>query len=147
MDIVKARIKAHEGYRLEPYKDTLGFLTGGWGHKILGGEEIPESVEGWQELFDKDFDIALKGANSLIEEHLENTLYSDIPRIKQAIVQGVLIEMCFQLGQAGVGKFKKMFEALSDCAFQEAAAQMRDSRWFTQTPERCLELSTIIRNI
>jgi len=95
MDIVKARIKAHEGYRLEPYKDTLGFLTGGWGHKILGGEEIPESVEGWQELFDKDFDIALKGANSLIEEHLENTLYSDIPRIKQAIVQGVLIEMCF----------------------------------------------------
>ena len=38
MDIVKARIKAHEGYRLEPYKDTLGFLTGGWGHKILGCE-------------------------------------------------------------------------------------------------------------
>ena len=147
MDIIKARIKAHEGYRLEPYKDTLGFLTGGWGHKILGGEEVPESEAGWQELFDKDFDIALKGANKLIEEHLENTLYSDLPKNKKGILQGVLIEMCFQLGQAGVGKFKNMFKAMGECEFYQAAVEMRDSRWFKQTPERCLELSTIIQNI
>jgi len=147
MDIVKARIKAHEGYRLEPYKDTLGFLTGGWGHKILGGEEVPQSVEGWQELFDKDFDIALKGANSLIQEHLDNTLYSDLPEIKKAIIQSILIEMCFQLGQAGVGKFKKMFKALGECDFSEAALQMQDSRWYQQTPARCLELSNIIKII
>jgi lysozyme len=146
MDIVKARIKAHEGYRLEPYKDTLGFLTGGWGHKILGGEEVPQSEAGWQELFDKDFDIALKGANSLIQEHLRDnhTFLSDS---QKAIIQGVLIEMCFQLGQAGVGKFKKMFKALGECEFSEAAKQMQDSRWYDQTPARCLELSDIIKNI
>jgi len=146
MDIVKARIKAHEGYRLEPYKDTLGFLTGGWGHKILGGEEVPQSEAGWQELFDKDFDIALKGANSLIQEHLRDnhTFLSDS---QKAIIQGVLIEMCFQLGQAGVGKFKKMFKALGECDFSEAALQMQDSRWYQQTPARCLELSDIIKNI
>jgi lysozyme len=146
MDIVKARIKAHEGYRLEPYKDTLGFLTGGWGHKILGGEEVPQSEAGWQELFDKDFDIALKGANSLIQEHLRDnhTFLSDS---QKAIIQGVLIEMCFQLGQAGVGKFKNMFKALGECDFSEAALQMQDSRWYQQTPARCLELSDIIKNI
>lgn len=146
MEEVKARIKAHEGYRLEPYKDTLGFLTGGWGHKILGGEEVPMYVEGWQELFDKDFDIALKGANSLIQENLRDnhTFLSDT---QQATVQGVLIEMCFQLGQAGVSKFKKMFKALAECEFSEAAKQMKDSRWYDQTPARCLELSDIIKNI
>ena len=146
MDIVKARIKAHEGYRLEPYKDTLGFLTGGWGHKILGGEEVPQSEAGWQELFDKDFDIALKGANSLIQEHLRDnhTFLSDS---QKAIIQGVLIEMCFQLGQAGVGKFKNMFKALGECDFSEAALQMQDSRWYQQTPARCLELSNIIKII
>ena len=146
MEQVKARIKAHEGYRLEPYKDTLGFLTGGWGHKILGGEEVPQSEAGWQELFDKDFDIALKGANSLIQEHLRDnhTFLSDS---QKAIIQGVLIEMCFQLGQAGVGKFKKMFKALGECEFSEAAEQMQDSRWYDQTPARCLELSDIIKNI
>lgn len=146
MDIVKARIKAHEGYRLEPYKDTLGFLTGGWGHKILGGEEVPQSEAGWQELFDKDFDIALRGANSLIQEHLRDnhTFLSDS---QKAIIQGVLIEMCFQLGQAGVGKFKNMFKALGECDFSEAALQMQDSRWYQQTSARCLELSNIIKNI
>ena len=146
MEQVKARIKAHEGYRLEPYKDTLGFLTGGWGHKILGGEEVPQSEAGWQELFDKDFDIALKGANSLIQEHLRDnhTFLSDS---QKAIIQGVLIEMCFQLGQAGVSKFKNMFKALGECEFSEAAKQMQDSRWYDQTPARCLELSDIIKNI
>ena len=147
MEEVKARIKAHEGYRLEPYKDTLGFLTGGWGHKILAGEDLPTSKAGWQELFDKDFNIALKGSNSLIQEHLENKAYNELPETKQSIIHGVLIEMCFQLGQAGVGKFKNMFKALGECDFTEAALQMQDSRWNQQTPARCLELSTIIRNI
>ena len=55
--------------------------------------------------------------------------------------------MCFQLGQAGVSKFKKMFKALGECEFSEAALQMQDSRWYQQTPARCLELSNIIKNI
>ena len=105
------------------------------------------SEAGWQELFDKDFDIALKGSNSLIQEHLANSLYSDLPQSKQATIQGILIEMCFQLGQAGVGKFKNMFKALGECEFSEAAEQMKDSRWYQQTPARCLELSDIIKNI
>jgi len=40
-----------------------------------------------------------------------------------------------------------MFKALGECDFAEAALQMQDSRWNQQTPARCLELSTIIRNI
>ena len=45
MNDIKERIKAHEGYRLEPYHCTEGHLTGGWGHKILDGEEVPKSEE------------------------------------------------------------------------------------------------------
>ena len=147
MNEVKDRIKAHEGYRLEPYHCTEGFLTGGYGHKILDGEEVPTTQEGWEDLFTKDFEKALKGANSLIEEHLENTGWIDLEDHKRNVIQGVLIEMCFQLGQAGVGKFKKMFKALAECDFEEASAQMKDSKWRQQTPARCLELSTIIQTI
>ena len=147
MEEVKSRIKAHEGYRLEPYNCTEGFLTGGWGHKILDGEEVPTTKEGWSDLFDKDFNKALTGANNLIKQHLENTSWIDLEDHKRNIVQGILIEMCFQLGEAGVGKFKKMFKAMSECNFEEASVQMKDSRWRQQTPERCLELSTIIQNI
>ena len=147
MNEVKQRIKAHEGYRLEPYHCTENFLTGGWGHKILDGEEVPTSEEGWSELFDKDFEKALKGANSLIEEHLENTEWSSLEDAKKNIVQGILIEMCFQLGQAGVGKFKNMFKYLGQCNFKRASQEMLDSRWHEQTKARCIELSTIIHNI
>tara|TARA_R110002012_G_C11533804_1_gene600781 strand:- start:328 stop:771 length:444 start_codon:yes stop_codon:yes gene_type:complete len=147
MEEVKSRIKAHEGYRLEPYNCTEGFLTGGWGHKILDGEEVPTTKEGWSDLFDKDFNKALTGANNLIEQHLENTSWIDLEDHKRNIVQGILIEMCFQLGEAGVSKFKKMFKAMSECNFEEASVQMKDSRWRQQTPERCLELSTIIQNL
>ena len=55
---LKEQIKQHEGYRLDVYKDTLGFDTGGYGHKILPGEDIPTTKEGWDKLFDQDFDKA-----------------------------------------------------------------------------------------
>ena len=60
MNEVKERIKAHEGYRLSPYHCTEGHLTGGYGHKILDGEDVPTTQEGWIALFDKDYDKAFK---------------------------------------------------------------------------------------
>ena len=51
MKTLEERIKKHEGYMVKPYTDTLGFLTGGYGHKILPGEEIPTDQEGWEKLF------------------------------------------------------------------------------------------------
>mgnify|MGYP001455139226 CR=1 FL=1 len=64
-DDVKESIKLHEGYRLMPYKCTEGHLTGGVGHKINDGEEVPTTKEGWLKLFDKDFETALNGANNI----------------------------------------------------------------------------------
>ena len=90
-DEIKESIRKHEGYRLEPYKCTEGFLTGGIGHKINEGEEIPTTEEGWLELFDKDFEIALNGARRLLNE--EET---------HPEAFGIVIEMCFQLGEFGV---------------------------------------------
>ena len=44
-DALKERIKQHEGYRLDTYIDTLGFKTGGYGHKMLPGEEPPKDKD------------------------------------------------------------------------------------------------------
>jgi len=147
MEDIKTRIKNHEGYRLEPYKDTLGYLTGGWGHKILNGEEVPKSKEGWQSLFDDDYIRALKGANSLIQQHLDHTDYNALAGDNKAVIQGVLTEMCFQLGETGVSKFKNMFKYLGECNFKRASQEMKDSRWHEQTKARCIELSNIIHNL
>ena len=44
---IRNSIKKHEGYRDEPYHCTEGHLTGGYGHKIIEGEDIPDNEWGW----------------------------------------------------------------------------------------------------
>ena len=58
----------------------------------------------------------------------------------------VIIEMVFQLGVGGVGKFKKMWEALRNKDYGEASFQMMDSRWAKQTPNRAESLSKVMRS-
>ena len=76
MEQIKKRIKGHEGFRDEAYNDSLGIPTIGWGHMILPQDNIQigikYSVDHLSEIFDKDFEIAVKGAEQLIEEHLPN---------------------------------------------------------------------------
>ena len=47
IDVWKNRIKEHEGFRLEPYNLSYGnvtesFQTGGYGHRIIPGEEYQQ---------------------------------------------------------------------------------------------------------
>jgi len=133
---LKNSIKEHEGYRLEPYFCTENHLTGGYGHKILDGEAVPTTKEGWEELFDKDFDKALNGAGRLIDEQETHPT-----------AFGIMIEMVFQLGEFGVSKFKKMIAAIERKEYAIASEEMLDSKWSSQTPRRAEELSLRMRTI
>ena len=136
---IKEIIKKHEGFRDQVYVDTLGYRTIGYGHKVLDtdpfkdGEVYPQEM--LEKVFDEDFAKAKEGADRLLD-HL------DPP--EDAV--NVVISMVFQLGEAGVSKFKNMFVALENEEYSEAAAQMLDSRWHIQTPARCQELANIMRN-
>lgn len=138
---LEERIKKHEGYMVEPYTDTLGFLTGGYGHKILEGEEIPTDQEGWEKLFQEDLEKARDGAARLIEKNKIENLPCEAYEI--------IIEMVYQMGEKGVSKFKKMFKALREEPkdYREAADQMLDSRWAKQTYSRARNLSDSMRKL
>lgn len=138
---LEERIKKHEGYMVEPYTDTLGFLTGGYGHKILEGEEVPTDQEGWEKLFQEDLEKARDGAARLIEKNKLENLPCEAHEI--------IIEMVYQMGETGVSKFRKMFRALrkEPKDFIEASTQMMDSRWAKQTYSRARELSDRMRNL
>ena len=130
---LKERIKLHEGYRLEPYMDTLGYLTGGVGHRIMPNEEVPTTKEGWMKLFDSDFQSAWKFMERFCEE---NNL-----RVISDNAKEVLCEMIYQMGFSGVSKFKNMIKALQNRDYKLASIEMLDSRWAKQTPNRAKELS------
>lgn len=132
----KLSIQEHEGYRLEPYRCTEGFLTGGYGHKILDGEEVPTTKEGWEELFNKDFDKAWSQMEQLCETH-------NLPENEE--MMSILCEMIFQLGFTGVSKFKMMIKALQEGNMEESSNQMKQSKWYVQTPNRCVALAERMR--
>lgn len=143
---VKERIKEHEGFCLEPYyleyKTSDGktvkenFATGGYGHVIQKGEEIPTTREGWDEVFEKDFANAVKNASKLVN-----------PDSVPVVVFGIIVEMIYQIGYTGVSKFKKMLEYISHGDYLKASEEMLDSKWARQTPSRAQSLSSLMKSI
>lgn len=125
------QLKGEEGFSSYAYLDTKGLLTIGHGRLIdkrHGGGLTAEEAE-----YLLGNDIAkcevflaesLPWAASLVEAR-----------------QGVLLNMCFQLGPAGLMGFRKMLAACRDARYAEAAEQMRNSKWATDTPARCRRLA------
>ena len=136
---LKEQIKEHEGFVPRTYKDSLGKKTIGFGHLCVEPEQWDDDKEYTREelerVFDNDFEEALKNAESLIGERSINF-----------IAKQVIIEMVFQLGIGGVGKFKKMWSALDNEDYGEASFQMMDSLWAKQTPNRAEKLSQKMRS-
>jgi lysozyme len=138
LQIIKDRIKKHEGYRDTIYTDSLGYNTIGYGHLVVEDGFIPGvqySKKELEEVFEKDFAIAIQGANKLV---------GDFDIVDDAF--GVVVEMCFQLGFPRVSKFKFFLAALKIQDYEKAAEEMLLSKWHEQTPSRCQELSNIMRS-
>ncbi|RTM73695.1 lysozyme [Enterobacter quasiroggenkampii] len=108
-----------------PYEDSEGFLTVGFGHKVLQGDNFNNGITEVEALHLLDKDIAL--AESQLSK-----LNLIIPKDWQDF----MIIMIFQLGLSGTMKFKKMIQALRDANYTEAVKQAKDSLWYRQTPNR-----------
>ena len=133
---LKERIKEHEGYCEQTYEDTLGYETGGYGHKIIPGEDIPTDRSGWEALFESDFQRAVDGAENILSGY-------DIAEAAREVI----IEMVFQMGEGGVSKFKNALAHLKEQRYNDCASEMLNSRWANQTPNRAESLAAIMREI
>tara|TARA_R100000700_G_C3104941_1_gene100418 strand:+ start:86 stop:520 length:435 start_codon:yes stop_codon:yes gene_type:complete len=135
---LKEEIKLHEGFVPKTYLDSLGKRTIGYGHLCVEPEQWDDDKEYTKEelnvVFEKDFNEALKNAEHLISDRSINDTAKE-----------VIIEMVFQLGIGGVGKFKNMWSALDREDYGEASFQMLDSLWAKQTPARAGKLAGKMR--
>jgi len=131
METLAQRIERHEGRRRKIYKCTAGKLTSGVGRNL---EDVEFSDEEIDLMFKNDLVRAKCGAETF---HLYE-MVNDIRR-------EVLIEMVFQMGIKGVGKFKRFFRAAQARDWEAAHKEMLDSKWAKQTPARALELALIFR--
>ena len=133
MEKLRQEIEYDEGCKLGVYLCSEGHRTIGIGHLIteadteyelqIGDEITPERVES---LFTKDVAVACRDCAELFKNF--NQLPSDVKR--------VIINMAFQLGRPRLAQFKKFRAAIEEKDFVTAAAEMLDSRWAKQTPNR-----------
>tara|TARA_R100001079_G_scaffold86336_1_gene49276 strand:+ start:48 stop:446 length:399 start_codon:yes stop_codon:yes gene_type:complete len=121
-------IKESEGFRSKVYKCTEGYDTIGYGFAIKD-LELDEDI--CHQILVKKLDDLIDNANDKFPFLLE------IPDEKADIVY----EMIFQMGLNGVSKFKLMLKALEKQDFEKASAEMLDSLWAKQTPNRALKMS------
>jgi len=128
------RIKHHEGFRSKVYKCTEGYDTIGYGFAI------------------KDLELDEDISEMILMQKLDN-LMTRIGktfvwwRSADSTVKDVVVEMCYQLGVSGFSKFKKTIDHLENKRYGKASAEMLDSRWAKQTPNRALELSNLIKEL
>ena len=110
-----------------PYRDSLGFLTIGFGRCLdrIGISEAEAAV-----LLNNDIAVAeaAVAANVVGVEALDEAR------------MGVLVAMCFNLGLAGLLGFRRFLGALRAQDWERAAAEMLDSRWHEQVGARAERL-------
>ena len=133
MNSLIKRLKTNEGYREKVYKCSEGFDTIGYGSAI------------------KDMKMSEEIATMLLEERVAE-IFGELERRADWVqsqpteVQGVIIEMCYQIGISGFLRFRKTISLFKQRDFVGASVEMLDSLWAKQTPNRARRLSELVAN-
>ena len=123
----------HEGLKLKPYHCTAGKLTIGVGRNI---EDMGITED--EAIYLLRNDVARFAAELAQAKPIVKTL--------DDVRYYVLLNMAFNLGINRLMKFEKMWEAIEDQRYTDAALEMQDSRWCEQVGGRCSELAELMEN-
>ena len=128
-DIVD-RIKKNEGFSLQAYRDTEGYMTIGYGHKILPGEEAllnGITKEQAEALFARDFETHKAAAMRIPS-------FSEHPKS----VQDALIDMTYNMGPDWYQKWPETMKMLQAKDYQGVKDSILGSRYASQVKGRAL---------
>lgn len=108
-----------EGQRLKVYKDSLGKLTVGVGHRILDTDNLNEGDTITQEQSDAFFESDMANAVSDAEKFIP-TVWGTLSPQRQNIVAN----MAFNMGADRLGEFDEFKKGLQTGDYQKAANEM-----------------------
>lgn len=130
-----AQLDRDEGRRRSAYQDHLGYWT------IGVGRLIDERKNGG--LRDDEIEYLLRND---INDRMA-ALHHALPWFQglDDARKGVLLNMAFQLGTAGLLAFKNTLAKIQAGDFEAAATLMLQSKWSTQTPQRAARLAKQMR--
>lgn len=132
-ELLTYELSRDEDVRAKPYKDTVGKLTIGVGRNL------------------DDKGLSKAEINVLLNNDIngcESDLDRDMPWWRQLSDnrQRVLLNMCFNLGIAGLKGFKNMLRDIQNGLYDQAAVEMLDSLWARQVGGRAVRLAKLMKN-
>ena len=134
-ELVMGQLRRDEGVIRHAYQDSEGYWTIGCGRLIdkrLGGG-----------LRDDEIDYLL--TNDVAEaEKVAKRLFTSFDRISDAR-KAALINLSFNLGMNRLAGFVRFKEALEAQAWEQAAAELMDSKWATQVGDRAKRIAKAIK--
>jgi lysozyme len=133
-DLIK-QLRRDEGEVLHAYHCSEGWLTIGIGRLVDAKKGGGITREEAAYLLGND----IQRVTRELQSSLPWVIRLSEPRM------GALMNMCFQLGLAGLLRFKNTLALIRDGRYDEAAAEMLDSTWAKQTPERARRLALQMR--
>lgn len=133
IDIAKASLKKHEGFRQFAYQCTAGRTTIGYGRNCQDkGINLREAE------YLLDSDIA-----ECIQDLSTRNYWHKLSDTQQA----GLINLRFNLGEAGFRSFKMMGKALEIGDYTDAAYQILHSKYHDQVGKRAEDVAAMVKTI
>lgn len=126
-------IKRHEGFVSHGYKDSLGYLTIGYGRLIDSRKHGGISEDEAEYLLKNDIERVEKQLNRI-------EWYQNLDDKRKAVI----VNMAFNLGITGLLQFKNMIAAIERKDYVRASMEMLNSRWASQVKRRADELADIM---
>lgn len=120
---IKDQLKRDEGWRGQPYKDSRGFLTIGYGHN-LDADGIPPQVG------DVLLDYDIRCADVILQSYFSWAMQLDEVR------KGVMQNLVFNMGRGTLGKFVHFLAAMQQGDWATAKAELLNSAANHEEPQR-----------
>jgi lysozyme len=151
----KDLIRKHEGVKDTVYPDTKGIPTIGIGFN-LHREDAKSRITS----LGLDYKSVLDGSVSLTDRQIEKLFEYDfiiavgaagnfLPTFQQQPreIKIVLVDMAYNLGGEGLGRFLRFRQALLEQDYKKAANEMVNSKWYYQVGDRSKELVSMVRSV
>jgi lysozyme len=130
---LRSELIQDEGLRLSPYRCTADNLTIGVGHNL---DANPITERAAMVILEDDITACMAALDRTVP------WWRGLPDPQQR----AMVNMCFQLGIGGLGKFKRMLAALQARQFDVAAGEALNSDWAIQTPARAKRVAELMRS-
>lgn len=134
LDRLEMRIRRDEGFSQDPYQDTVGVWTIGYGTTLLNGKAVTADTP---RITQREGLDALQAGVFRAMKHMQDIFRAD--RMNE-VRQEVLVNMAYNLGKAGLFGFFKLRMAISARDWHQASLEIEDSKYFEQVGNRGIRL-------